>query len=458
MLNNKIIPICLLVFLIIFFRLFSSYFFNTDYARDLYQIIHIAQGHPTLIGPWLSAGFFTPPTYYYFFLPPLIFSGFNAFAPLVANALLFVMGIGILTVSLFRRGSSWAVLGLLLSPFFLISARGVGNAYSYLPFLLIFLCLSFLFRSEKMRYYFSLGVLAALAINFHPISLVVVLPVSFYLFINTRSKNLFLLYLGVILLSFSPLILFEMKHDLVITKNFLFGFNNNFIPHNIKQTFWENTRFILAQMNNLFGITPLFYLGVLPVLLLKLKIKTLWSLYFCSVFSYLFTLLILRFQFEPHYLFPACTLLVFTAVVIFSRIRPAWLTFVWLILLIPAFPFNLYHPSARPIERYSKAVDYVIKNKILSKNTSFNVLGIIDSTNKVVNGNEYRFFLAREGYKPLTEWEYSDSQTLLVFSEDRNYDLSRFNTWETGQFGQKYFANAQTYDTGDILIYKITKQ
>ena len=448
----------IVVLALIFLKLTTSYFFNTDYTRDLYRVLNITQGHPTLIGPPLSVGIFSTPYYYYFILPSLLLSGYSPYAFLIFNAIIFLAGIIIISILLSKRGKVLPILGMILSPFFLMAARGASNAYLYIPLLMIYLYYILFTEIYKETQYLLLGVLAGLILNFHPVSLIAVLPISIVLFHRTKIKKHFWVYLLPILASLIPMILFELKHEFVVTRGLLSGNYKNFIANTVSRDFISSLMFIIRKFQELLGINPLIYFSGLFLIVKKVDDKKYWWLYLCALFSFLVTILVLRFQYEPHYLFPACVLIAFTAVMALSRVKSSLLTILWIGILLFSFPTNLYKPSTRAIEKYSVAVQNVLKNNILSKSEIFNVLGIIDSSNKVVNGNEYRFFLAKAGYQPLSESEYSAADTLLVFSEDKNYPISQLHTWETEQFGQQYLRKAQVYDSGDILIYRISKQ
>ena len=127
----------IVVLVLIFLKLTTSYFFNTDYTRDLYRVLNITQSHPTLIGPPLSVGIFSTPYYYYFILPSLLLSGYNPYAFLIFNAIIFLAGIMVISILLSKNGRVLPILGMILSPFFLMAARGASNAYLYIPLLMI---------------------------------------------------------------------------------------------------------------------------------------------------------------------------------------------------------------------------------------------------------------------------------------------------------------------------------
>jgi len=121
------------------------------------------------------------------------------------------------------------------------------------------------------------------------------------------------------------------------------------------------------------------------------------------------------------------------------------------------FPKTLYQPSWRTPERFEKAVDFVIKNKLVSP-TNFNIIQITKQNLLATIGYEYRYFFRKAGYIADSEFLYSQSKELIVFSEIPYQDISQFDSWEAEQFGKQYFPSAKKYSLPGITIYKIVKK
>jgi hypothetical protein len=100
-------------------------------------------------------------------------------------------------------------------------------------------------------------------------------------------------------------------------------------------------------------------------------------------------------------------------------------------------------------------VNFVIDNKLIDKKTEFNVV-MIAHPNAII-GFEYRYFFQKQGYVPLSEFEYSKANTLLIFTQKKDLDISTLNTWEINQFGKQNFENAEKYKVDSQIVYKIKK-
>jgi hypothetical protein len=103
--------IIIFIFILYCYRLPQSLSVNTDYAKDVYAIAKMSQGHFTLLGPALSAGIFAGPYYYYLMLPGLVLSGLNPYSLALTGALLFfyrwVWCTGYLFKNIHSSNQSW---------------------------------------------------------------------------------------------------------------------------------------------------------------------------------------------------------------------------------------------------------------------------------------------------------------------------------------------------------------
>ena len=72
-------------------------------------------------------------------------------------------------------------------------------------------------------------------------------------------------------------------------------------------------------------------------------------------------------------------------------------------------------------------------------------------------GHEYRYFFRKNNYLPKTEFEYKDSDTLLIFSELRDFNISHLNNWETREFGLKNIKKYTKYEINGAILYLVKK-
>jgi len=212
-----------LSFLIIFiftfiysFQAAQSLSIDSDIARDLSETIDMAHGNFTLVGPKLSTGLYAGPYYYYLLLPGFLMGNASLSVILIWHAFLFALGLSISFFilsnkkNLFQSFLLIILVGLL--PLYIKSARHPGNAFSYLPLLLIFLSIYYL---KQQRNSFFFGLFAGIIANFHPVNLLILLPLALF---KRKLIRLFSFFSG-LAISYLPLIIFEFRHNFVIIRH-----------------------------------------------------------------------------------------------------------------------------------------------------------------------------------------------------------------------------------------------
>lgn len=144
------------LFLLLSYKLFYSFIFHPDFARDIYYILSITQGKLTLIGPKLSfGGIYSGPYYYYLFVPIFYLTHLNLDSLLVFNLFLFLSGAAIFYLIIQKKSNIFfsliACLVMAFLPFYLVGARDPWNGSTYLPLLLVFLAMihSFYFSQKE---------------------------------------------------------------------------------------------------------------------------------------------------------------------------------------------------------------------------------------------------------------------------------------------------------------------
>jgi len=176
-----IILILLPLLLIYLHQIVPSYRYDSDFGRDIVDILHITQGDITLIGPKLSfGGIHTGPYYYYLFTPILFLSGLRPESMLIFNAILFWIVLVGLAIWLYWK-KIFSLSYSLLSTYFIgftsyliFSARGPGNAFSYIPLTLITLIMfPYLLKQNKLYLFLLWGLFSGIIINTHLITIVI---------------------------------------------------------------------------------------------------------------------------------------------------------------------------------------------------------------------------------------------------------------------------------------------
>jgi len=468
-----ILVLSVVIFLTSFFlytyKLSSSFTYHTDIARDADEMTQLAQGDFTLIGPRLNlGGFHAGPYYYYLFAPILLLSSFDFDFVLIFNALLFSLAL----IYLFKKVSEkysliWALFSsavFMILPLYHLVSRNPGNAYTYMPLLLIFLTHVYFNNVYKKVEFLTLGLLAGIITNFHPLNILVFMPIFLYLFFSAKKKadTLFLL-LGVII-TYLPLLIFELTHNFVIIKKMAYSFSIGELPLSPKGENVSTSSLLDNYLNSqrvvreFILFSPFVYLILFALSLVKfLKIKSSDKLLFFtfgSLVSFILYAVAFRGDIGPHYVFPFAFFMFFSLWLLLLSNNIRFFALIIILVEIMVFNTSLYETSGRPKEKFEEAVDFTLQEKLVTKDDSFN---IIQSVEKVPAGHEYRFFYRARGYKPKSINAYDSSNILLVFDDRDDYRIEDLRNWETSQFGQEYLNNYEKYSTGKVKIYKFSK-
>ncbi|QQG44111.1 MAG: hypothetical protein HYW86_04595 [Candidatus Roizmanbacteria bacterium] len=463
--------VIIISFLIFSYKLPSSFVFNPDFARDLYDILKITQGKITLIGPKLTfGGIYSGPFYYYLFTPILYITNLNINALLYFNAFLFAAAIGYLfkkiSAILSLRKSVLVSLVFVFLPFYLSASRNPSNAFSYLPFLMILLTYIFFTEIKTKKQLFFIGIGFGIIATFHLVNLLIVPFVTLFIFYLLKHKRIIVYFFIGLFAPFSYFILFEIKHNFIMLKNtfidksYLYWVNNKNIPGGLtgKKNIIDNIFFLSSQIKELILINPLLMILLgSAIVLIKKNMKKERILVICSLLSLLLLVLTLRYQFISHYLFSVTFFIFFVFIFVLIKSKLTLVLIPILLFEIIYFPKSYYQPTWRSVQTYEKAAQALIQNNIIKKEDSFNVIQITNPDLLSPNGFEYRFFLRKAGFIPNLEFEYKKSQVLYIFSEIPNFNINNLDSWEAKEFGKEKFIDNKIYSTDKITIYKISK-
>lgn len=373
------------------FRMPSSYNYDSDFGRDLLKMEEIVKGKFTLVGPQLSlGGLRLSPYHFYLFSPMLLI--FNNFQSVVYfNGLLFLIGFCFLFLKFYFNFkdsfySFIAVLWLVTSSYILLSSRSPGNAFSYLIVLILIIFYNFFKRDYSLKDHFIVGFIEGVIINYHPVSLIVVIPLHL---LRVRKIKDFFIFIFAFLLSFLPVIIFDLRHQFVIFRSLINSVND------------PKTSSIFLLLFNLKGYLNSFLAKSGPI----------------------------------HYYFPL--LILFQSLVIYFLSKYRYrnlILFLLLIINIYYFPFRFYQKS-RNLNEVEKRFKQVLNSKFLPKD-NLNVV-LINETHLSKVGYEYRYLLLKNNYNVDDEYLYSTSKYLLLISEKGNIDWKKEKSWELNEFGEK---------------------
>jgi len=204
-----------------FYRYADRAPYDWDQARDYQAVSALAGGKLTLVGPVAKGdgGPHLGPLYYYLLLPGYLLTGGSPFAQPATSIvldLITLVVVGLLTGRFFDRHR-----GLLIASFYAVSPLLVDSSriswnvilVSLWVFLMLF-ALSRLTHFNHPRALVTLGFLAGLAWHIHAL----LIPLSILLFLPAISSRKLpfsscLMILGGYLLTLSPLLFFQLRHD-----------------------------------------------------------------------------------------------------------------------------------------------------------------------------------------------------------------------------------------------------
>ncbi len=259
----------------------NSFAYTYDVGRDMLALHSIVYDHKVpLIGPTTGfQGIFYGPWWYYILTVPFILSGGN---PQFISFFIGLLGLGA-AVLIFLAGKRIGgnFLGLMLAAFVSFSpvlvTVQIWNPYLAYPMIaLLFLCFSYIFmkdatEKQKLLAFLTAGISLGLIIDSEIFfgtlfTAGIVLSSAILLFheLNIKKLGLFIVGLFIIL---SPRILFEFRHQFLMTKSFLTLITQG-IPQTHYTPFLNRERYIWDVFFTLWSYTVANKIVSIGVLLL----------------------------------------------------------------------------------------------------------------------------------------------------------------------------------------------
>lgn len=203
--------------------------FTMDQARDMLDIRAIVElKKPTLIGPTTSInGVFLGPFYYYFNLLPYIVSGGDPAALTYWNIVWYMIAGITLFVFFYKRDRVFGLLSsiiFLMAPAYFYSSRYFWSA-NPMPFMTIFYFLSIInfLRKPDIFSVSIVGLVSGYSMHFEAAFGVLFLP--FFLIFCLAGRlpaKLISVAIGAFAVTALPQILFELRHDFIMSKTFFY--------------------------------------------------------------------------------------------------------------------------------------------------------------------------------------------------------------------------------------------
>lgn len=475
----EIILLAAVIVLAIFFRFWQIrdyVVFLGDEGRDMMVMRDmIIEKKPAFLGPTASVGgFYLGPIYYWMATPFLFLSGFDPVGPSAMVAAIGVATVFLLYKFLRTAAGFWpAILASSLyatAPLIVRYSRSSWNP-NPLPFfaLLLMYFLYLAASKKKLKYFLFAGLCFGVIIQLHYLAAILLAIVVLIIAVAAKPKIwplAALLTLAGSIITFSPFLIFEIRHGFPNTNTILefvtrgtnLGYKttnlvwmisnigNIFLEELTKLKGTEITRFVFwvltivgigglvknwkNEKRLIFSIALIWFLGGLAGL----------RFYTGQVFDYYFG-----------FMFPAPFLL---AGLVFFLAWPKLISRLAVIgftaLALGWFAANGFYRSApnRLIDQTARVADFVIEK---ANNQPFN-FGLISDHN---SDHAYRYFLEIKNRQPL-ELETMVTEQLMVVCESKKCAPLGHPTWEIAGFGRAEIAGEWEIKDIGIRVFRLT--
>lgn len=474
--KNKLI--ILLVFIGVFLRFYKLEEFTTflgDQGRDAIIIKRIINfEHFPAIGPISSVGgVFLGPFFYYLVAPFLFIFNLNPLGLAFGTAFLTVIG---LTISYFIiRKEINKQTGLIFLVLYVFSSIQIEySRFSWNPNLLplfSFFTLYFFYQSILSKKYFwsvLFGSFLAFSIQLHYLALFLFVPtIVFLIFYQLCHKNFLISYFSNLLISlisfllfFSPLIVFDLKHNFINLNSFIKLFTNQKVVapsssfDRLLTTINSFFTFILKiNFNPYFSLTIFLFLIYYFFKKKSFVKKPFLQLNFLNFFLYLFFFSLFNTNRYPHYYGQIyLSFFLILAFIFAQKIRQFWFKILIIIFLITYIILNakdykfLYLKGNKQIWRAKIIAQSIVDKK---PQTPYQIVPIPYTE---MDGH-IRYFLEILGQRPLSEASADQPKELYILCYEKECDALNHPQWQVAAFKNKKVDKIWKIDR--VKIYKI---
>lgn len=323
--NWFILLIFFAVIFLRFYRLEGFVTFLSDQGRDAIIIKNIVTfSHLPAIGAASSVGqVYLGPFYYYLIAPFLPLFNFNPVGLAFGVAFFSIVGMIALYFIVKREiDAKTALLFLVLIGFSSVNIEASRfswnpNLLPFFSFLTLYLFHQFL-KTKKIFFALLFGAFFSFCLQLHYLAAFLIIPMLiFYVkeFLVTKNKPTFLVKLFAAIASFllfmSPLLIFDLRHNFLNTRNLIKLFtqqgilSHTSLLNRIVQT--VQSFFSQIMVVNMSPLVPFIVLGCLLIAFLLLQKKQshlLLNIHLVNTFSYLIGFALLNSPRHPHYYHP----------------------------------------------------------------------------------------------------------------------------------------------------------
>ena len=471
--NRFLIIIFILITFVRFYKLEEFVTFLGDQGRDAIIIKRIAtlEKFPA-IGPVSSIGsVFLGPFYYYLMTPFLLLFNFDPLGLAFGVAFLSIIFLALCYLMLKKQiNNTVAVIFILLAGFSQILVE--FNRFSWNPNLLPFLSfftlsfLTFFLKSKKRVYLFAFGSFLSLSLQLHYLAFLLFLTILLFAVVNFSKiksfislKNLFIA-IGAFFLFYSPLVIFDLRHQFLNSKNLLNIFTEKKIITSLNpwQRFLEtNQNFFnyLFKLKISIGLTLILFVFFVFIFVKNKFFKNnfLINIHYLNFFSYLIGFSLLQSYRYPHY---------YMGVYLsFFLILAYWLSnfykknffkpLIYIFLSIYLFINFIKYPFLKKEGNHQIKIARKIAQSILDNNPH-SPYQIVPIPFTEMDGH-IRYFLEIGGKRPLAEDSPDEGNELYVLCYEKSCDVLNHPQWQIAAFKNKKISSIWKIDR--VKIYKI---
>ncbi|OGK62045.1 hypothetical protein A2334_04200 [Candidatus Roizmanbacteria bacterium RIFOXYB2_FULL_38_10] len=450
--------------------------FLADQGRDAIIIKRIVTlQHLPLIGPPSSIGqVYLGPFFYYLMAPFLLLFAFNPAGLAYGVSFISIVGL-VLGYFIIRKilDKKIALIFLILTSF---SSQLLWLArFSWNPNLLpifSFFTLYFFYKSLKTeKYYYSIayGAFFALSFQLHHLAAFLAVPIgivtAIFLFReNKKTKQLLSVLIAFIafLCVTSPLILFDLKHDFLNTKNLVSLFTKQDMiaggspAERLIQTNHAFWMVILQIKLPAFAsiVASILFVGGFLFLFIKGKVHLLALIHMINLVSFIYFFSLLSNPRHPHYygsiylsFFVVCALLLgFIPKKIYSTIALSILLAVYLVFNMKDYYF-ITGPANNQI-LHAQRVSSTLLPYIDRKPFNFATYPI-----EFTSEEAYLYFLEKQGLKAANREAREVTQQMYVLCNQEPCNVLDSHSWNIDMFGE---AKIDTmWEIEGIKVYRL---
>lgn len=455
-----------------FYRLPEYVIFLGDQGRDAIIIKRILTlEHFPAIGPTTSVGqVYLGPFYYYFIAPWLLLFWFNPLG--LAFGVAFFSSLSVLITYFVVKELFNENVALLSSFFTAFSSTLVEySRFSWNPNLLpVFTLLTVYFfvkafESKKWQYYIVSGAFLSFSIQLHYLALILLPPVAFLFilrFFEERKLKETVKEVGITAGSFLffslPLVIFDLRHDFLNSRNFITFFKESSPVATNKLLSFLDSFSILNQYTFLTPINKILS-GVVLLCVFFLFITSFSKKNALRIFLVFFIFLLLGISLYggpkyPHYFQTLYPIYFVVISYLLSFLLTVSLGSLFIIIFLLSFLFL-----------NSRGYDFLFKRHTNQINRAANVAKIIfdhvsqkkftlTALPNQYSDTSFRYFLEIWRKKPIEKESLEKGIELFIVCEEK------CNPMDSPQWDIAYFAARKVvgvWKTYDVTIYKLTR-